>query len=763
MRQIWLIFLFVPIALIAQNSKKYDLKYLKANLTIFPYQKKVSGNIKYTLRILKKTDSIIFDAPEIDTYKVKIGRSNAPYKQTHSTLIIYKKFKPGKKYKINIQYSAFPKQAIYFTGWHSGGRHQVWTQGQGKNNSHWLPVNDNQNDKFTWELQINFYKNYRVISNGELIKTKFINDSLKSYTFRQNLPAPAYLIFIGAGKYVENRVETAHRLPIYNYQYSDKIKNDRTYYKTAFIFDQMIDDIGVPYPWGNYKQIPCRDFLYGGMENVSATSFNGDRYVVDSITFNDFNFVNVSAHELAHQWFGDLVTGKTAADHWLHEGFATYYARLSEQHIFGKPYTAYQTYLYDKQIIAAQKTDTIPLHRPNASSLTYYQKGARVVEMLRQQIGDSAYHQVIKNYLQKFFFKNATINDFKQIVYEVTGRDMKGFFNLWLENTAIPAFDIYQQKDSIIFKRNTHQLPLSFLIITTNGMYKEQHQKSFKIDEFESVLSVIANPDNHFLYDVQFNRSKQWIKQQIFRSPSFIDRYKGILKTKNWSEKDRDSVYEVLISRHDYYPIYKEIIAGIKDHLNNKHLKYIADLFKKDLKTRQQIAIQLNKIPQSIKQVYYDLLNDASYQTKQAALWHYWENFPDDRQNALDFTKKIIGSNDRSFRLTWLSLALMTRDYESAKQTAFIQEMVHYSSPEYNMLIRLNAFQTLMELHLVNEAVIQNLLQASLHFNWRLHRAARHYLKELYQIPLYQSIIDKNIQYFPASQQKVLKTLFIPL
>ena len=752
-----LIILLQVIILHAQQPKQYDLIHLDAGININPYQQRVSGKLTYRLQLLKNTDSIVFDAPGINIIKVKTGCFKTPFYQTDKLLIINKKFKKNKTYKLQITYQAQPHKALYFTGWQSGGRKQIWTQGQGKDNSHWLPTNSDQNDKFTWHFKIGFPKDYRVISNGQFLGRKLKNDSIAISEFSLTKPAPAYLIFIGGGKYAEQKIITSNGTPVYNYQYPDKLKNDKTYYKTKEIFDAVAQEIGVAYPWQNYKQIPCRDFLYGGMENVSATSFNGDRYVVDSIEFNDVNFVNVSAHELTHQWFGDLVTGKSSADHWLHESFATYYARLIDRKIFGKAYADYQTYLYDRQIIANQQNDTIPLHRPNASSLTYYQKGAKIIAMLRQKIGDKAYQKLIKTYFKRFAFGNADTQDFKNLLYEVTGDSLPRFFKIWFEDYHIPKFVLTQRHDSIIFKENTQHLPIDFLVITDKTTYQTQQNKSFKLTDFQHIKAIIANPDNQKLYDIHFTKPDEWLKNQILYAPDFIDRYRALNSIANWKFERKDTIFQRLINRKEYFPVYKEIIQQIKQNLNDRHLQMLSKLFQKDLKTRQQLAIALDSIPSKLKTAYISLLDDASYVTKQSALWHYWVQFPAEREAILDKTQNLKGGNDKVFRMTWLSLALVTKNYKDVEKQGFIKELIDYSSPRYNMLIRLNAFEMLMQIRLINPAVIDHLLDAAWHFNWRLHAPARRYLKTLYQDEDYRQIIKNRIKNLSGKEQKFFR------
>ena len=758
MQRLLVIFiLFSCLILSAQKPKQYNLLHLDADIHINPYEKTVSGKLTYRLQLLNNTDSIVLDAPGINIKKIKIGCFKTHFYQTDKLLIINKKFKKDKTYKLQITYQAQPHKAMYFTGWQSGGRKQVWTQGQGKDNSHWLPTNSDQNDKFTWHFKIHFPKDYRVISNGQFLASKSENDSIAISEFYQTQPAPAYLIFIGAGKYSEQKIITSNGTTVYNYQYPDKLKNDKTYYKTKEIFDAVVHEIAVAYPWQNYKQIPCRDFLYGGMENVSATSFNGDRYVVDSIDFNDINFVNVSAHELTHQWFGDLVTGKSSADHWLHEAFATYYARLIDRKIFGKVFADYQTYLYDRQIIANQNIDTIPLHRPNASSLTYYQKGAKIIAMLRQEIGDENYRKLIKTYFQRYAFGNADTQDFKNLLFEVTGDSLPQFFKIWFENYRIPKFELIQRHDSIIFKENSNQIPIDFLVMTDKNIYQTQQSNSFKLADFQHVKTVIANPDNQKLYDIHFTKPDEWLKNQILYAPDFIDRYRALKLIRDWKFERKDTIFQQLINRKEYFPVYKEIIQQIKHDLTDQHLQMLSKLFQKDLKTRQQLAIALDSIPSKLKTAYKSLLDDASYITKQTALWHYWVQIPTERKAILDKTQNIKGGNDKAFRMTWLSLALMTENYKDVEKQGFIKELIAYSSPQYNMLIRLNAFEMLIQIQLINTDVIDHLLDAAWHFNWRLHAPARRYLKTLYQDERYRPLIDIKLKNLSEKQQRFFR------
>ena len=173
------------------------------------------------------------------------------------------------------------------------------------------------------------------------------------------------------------------------------------------------------------------------MENTSATVFSRD-FVVDSIGFNDKNYVNVNAHELAHQWFGDLITAQSGKHHWLQEGFATYYALLAEKEVFGDDYFYKKLYDTSLQLRNASKTDAIPILSEKASTLSYYQKGAWVLFVLREEIGSKIFQKVVKNYLNNYSFKNVTTDNFLNEIKKIATYDCDAFKKKWLEN---PNFD----------------------------------------------------------------------------------------------------------------------------------------------------------------------------------------------------------------------------------------------------------------------------------------------------------------------------------
>jgi aminopeptidase N len=167
--------------------------------------------------------------------------------------------------------------------------------------------------------------------------------------------------------------------------------------------------------------------------------------VVDSIGFTDRNYVNVNAHELAHQWFGDYVTAAQDEHHWLQEGFATYYALLGEREVFGDDYFYWQLYQYAKQLKIQQESElATPLLDEKASSLTFYQKGAVVLHLLKSKIGEQVFRLAVTNYLKKYAFSSADSDDFMNEVEAVTTENLKEFVNKWLYNNSFDYNEVLE-------------------------------------------------------------------------------------------------------------------------------------------------------------------------------------------------------------------------------------------------------------------------------------------------------------------------------
>lgn len=422
----------------AQQTESVDFKTCKAKIQVNTKEKSVEGQILYDFKILKNIDSIFVDAVKMDFNSVTINSQQIKFQNDKEKLWLIYPFRKGEVYALSFSYKAFPKKALYVIGEDNEEKVQIWTQGQGKYTSNWLPSFDDMNEKVEFDLAIKFDKNYQVITNGELVNVEK-KDSLKTWHFNMNKPMSSYLVALAIGKYNKKTEISKSGIPLEYYYYpKDSVKVEPTYRYSKQLFDFLEEEIGVPYPWEIYKQVPVKDFLYSGMENTSLTIFS-DALVTDSIGFKDRNYVNVNAHELAHQWFGDLVTETSGTHHWLQEGFATYYGLLAERDLFGEDYYYWQLYEYAQQLQEQEKVgESTALLDPKSSSLTFYQKGCWALHVLKEQVGEEAFKIAVKNYLLKYEFKNVDTSDFIKEVEQASGQELKEFVKIWLENVELP-------------------------------------------------------------------------------------------------------------------------------------------------------------------------------------------------------------------------------------------------------------------------------------------------------------------------------------
>lgn len=428
------LFLLLSSIIFAQQAKSVDFKSVYGQLTINPTEKSVSGAVRYWFTVLKSIDTLKIDAQNMTFSGVELNEKKIAFTTNGKQLLLIHPFQKGKN-TLSFEYKAIPKQTLYFVGSEATNNLQIWTQGQGKYTSHWFPSFDDVNEKIIFNVEVVFDSKYKVISNGNL-HSKLKNNNSTHWKYTMQNPMSSYLLMLAIGKFDMKMEHSKSGIPLEMYYEPNTLPQfEPTYRYSKRIFDVLEKEIGVKYPWKIYKQIPARDFLYAGMENTSATLFS-NRYVVDSIGFEDRNYTNVNAHELAHQWFGDLITAQDGKNHWLQEGFATYYALLAEKELFGEDYFYSKLKDYAKLLQQASKTDTIPVLNDKASSLSYYQKGAWALHVLRDGMGEKAFKKVVKNYLTKYAYQNVNTQDFFAEIKKVSPYDLDTFSKIWLEKSG---------------------------------------------------------------------------------------------------------------------------------------------------------------------------------------------------------------------------------------------------------------------------------------------------------------------------------------
>lgn len=680
-------FLFISTFLFAQQAKTVDFTSVSAQLSLNATEKSVAGTVNYSFGILKAIDTLKIDAQNMQFSKVELNQKEVQYLNSGKQLLIIHPFQKGKN-TLTFNYNATPKQALYFVGSPNSEDMQIWTQGQGKYTSNWFPSFDDVNEKLIFNLEIAFDSNYQVVANG-VLKQKKDQNNATVWSYQMEKPMSSYLLMLAIGKFEKQTQFSKSKVPLDLYiENKDISRFEPTYRHSKRIFNFLEKEIGIKYPWQIYKQAPVRDFLYAGMENTSATLF-ATRYVVDSIGFTDRNYTNVEAHELAHQWFGNLVTAASGKHHWLQEGFATYYALLAEKAIYGEDYFYSKMYESIQQIKYASRTDTIPVLNEKASSLSYYQKGAWALFVLHQEIGDKKFRRIIKNYLKKYAFKTVTTQDFFTEIKKLSHFNTDLFSKEWLESTTINT----QKVNALLVKNKITKIMLELDKI-----------KSKPLSEKEGFFKLILMSDAHY-------SAKEMVIDQL-RNETFEAK-------KNFLELALES--------------------------NNPQV-------------RQAVAYSLPKIPEEFRMDYESLLSDDSYQTQEIALLYLWRNFPKQRLDYLEKSKKWMGFNDYNLRTLWLSLVLNTPEFSTDKQV-LIDELISYSSDKFEATTRQNALEKLIGFKIINDIVLVNLVKATTHHMWQFSKFGRDTIRILLKNQIYRDSFIRILSSLNEKEQFQLNRL----
>ena len=618
---------FISIVAFSQQTKVVDFKTLHATLSLNANEKSINGSVTYDFIVKSNIDTIKIDAVKMGFDNVKINNQPVKYKNSGKHLCVFEGYKKGKN-RLTFSYSAVPKQTLYFIG--TGNDLQIWTQGQGKYTSNWLPSFDDVNEKVVFNLSISFDSNFTVLSNG-ILKNKTANNGNTLWNYQMKKPMSSYLVMLAIGQYNIQETIANSGVPLEFYLPKNNEKEwEPTYRFSKNIFDYLEKQIGVKYPWKIYRQVPVRDFLYAGMENTTSTIFSQD-FVVDSIGFNDRNYVNVNAHELAHQWFGDLITATSSKHHWLQEGFATYYALLAEKAVFGEDYFYYQLYKNAQQLKTASKTDTIPILHEKASSLSYYQKGAWALHALRSAIGAPVFDKIVKRYLKKHQFKNVETDDFLSEINKKTNFDTALFKKKWLENPSFlvsetnellkenkcikQLFDIQSYRT----KSLTEKRELFLEIIKSDAYFPIKTEIIYQIRtipfEDKTDLIIAAMQSNSVMV-------RQAVAQTFSKIPlAFKTQYESLLADESYYTREI-ALLNLFVSFPEdqlkYLEISKNWVGGNALDLRITHLllSQMASNYEADLKLKNQqelINYTLPKYESAIRQNAFQAILQLNY------------------------------------------------------------------------------------------------------------------------------------------------------
>lgn len=488
-------------------DRQFDLQHLKVVLSIDYPNRSISGYSENT--VAPFADGL----PSLDLHcgpALQVSACSIDGKPTTFTragdrvkVAPVERTVRGKPAIIRVTYSGTKRgsagRLMSDAGWHfiepngrEANREGFWTQGETEENRHWAPTWDYPNDMATSETIITVQGDWTVIGNGTLQSARTNANGTKTFHYKMTQPHVTYLLSLVGGpldlkKDVWQGVELIYAVPK---GMGDKI--DASFSVTPRMLDYFSELFGVKYPWPKYAQSCMYDFG-GGMENISATTLG--------IQGLGGNLEGLIAHELAHQWFGDLVTCKTWGDIWLNEGFATYCGALWEEKARGK--AGYQAAVEGNFKGYVEGTQH---HRPLATNLyshgdamfdgQSYSKGAVILHMLRRHVGDKAFFEGIKLFLTRFRHMPVETDDFRQCVSETSGKDLTNWFDQWVFKAGHlelqTAWTHADGKIELNIKQLQKGAPYSFdtVVEITNG--SNVTRRPIHIDAAETIVTYLA-------------------------------------------------------------------------------------------------------------------------------------------------------------------------------------------------------------------------------------------------------------------------------
>ena len=444
------------------RSRKIDQHHLQLEMDFDFKEQQIRGSAIHSLSLFLPAASIQLDAADMKITRVALVPQNEspnaqekplPFRHSAQTLHVDlgREHPAEAKLMLAIDYTiSRPRHGAHFVVPDPDEPTQprmVWTQSEPEFARYWFPCFDHPSDRLTSEIIATVPAEFVTLSNGVLEKKTPNNDGTITWHWRQAKSHVPYLMSIVAGDF-EVLEQSWDSIPVLSYVPRGRLADaPRSFEKTPEMLRFFSEKIGVRYPWPKYAQICVDEYGWGGMEHTSATTLNlGTLH--DERAHLDVSSDNLVAHELAHQWFGDLLTCKDWGEIWLNESFATYFATLWTEHDEGWDEAAWQRHgeMNDYFGEDARYRRSIVNYRYTSPSNVFdrhaYPKGGRVLHMLRFELGDEAFWRAIRRYSEVNQHRTVETADLRIAIEESTGQGLNWFFDQWVYRGGHPEFNV---------------------------------------------------------------------------------------------------------------------------------------------------------------------------------------------------------------------------------------------------------------------------------------------------------------------------------
>ena len=545
----------------ATATRSMDLLHMDLDLSFDWENQQVMGKAKLRLTPYFYPQKIVaLDAQDFEfgrvarIHKGQLETLSYRYDEQEIQIYLPEELTVGDTVELEINYVAFPDRnsgggsaaisdtkGLYFIDPMDtipGKPTMLWTQGETEHSSKWFPTVDRPNERLTHDIWLTVPDSMLSISNGRLIQQESLGNGLRKDHWKMDLPHAPYLVAIAVGDFA--KVTASHGdLPLGYYVEKGFEKGAaKVFASTPQMIGYFEKTLGIPFPWQKYDQIVVRDFVSGAMENTTASIFM-EELLLDEREALDSEWDYIIAHELFHQWFGDLVTAESWSNLTLNEAFANYSEYLWNAHRYGQDQADLKLVVEKEGYFAEAETAPKELIRFNYADAEdlfdahSYNKGGLVLHMLRRQLGDTAFFKGLNLYLTQHAFQAVEAHDLRLAMEQVSGQDLNGFFNQWFFAKGHPELAIavdYSQPENLLLRfsqvQNSFEYPVFQLPITVS--WYEGEVRKTKIVQLTKAQQEVALENGYPISLVYVNEGHEIVMKgnQVMSNAQYLQQFK---------------------------------------------------------------------------------------------------------------------------------------------------------------------------------------------------------------------------------------------
>lgn len=714
-------------------EKQADFKHISAWLSIDTLTQVLEVRVEFQLQTTRAdVDTLKILSPDFNFSRVNFDGQAVKWQlsKDYLQIILPRRRLPNSKHRLELIYKVRSTPELHFIGWNDTTRtmrRQIWAHRPYT----WLPF---VNDRLTMDLHITFSSRYQVFSNGVRQSVKNNRNGTSTWHYQMKREHPFFSTALVIGQYKWKSFKASNGLPVELWYYPDRETHVET---TYMLMDEMIrfceEEFGVAYPYELYRQAPVADYLYAGMETTTSTVF-GDYLHIDPRAFWERNYVNVNVHEFIHQWFGNYISHLRHTDVWLTESFATYYAKLFERKYFGEDYYEWERHKETQRMLNASRLDDYAIADSRGGVDRWYPKGSLVLDYLRDQLGDDDFRKSIRHYLLKHANSEAWTYDLRKAIYEATGRSVDAFFEQWIERGGEPHYIIdYEDHGMSLFIRVRQTQPVSelrpvfrnwiefeaYFLDATRKTYRFWNQDTvsyYVLPKEGNILFLLFNPAGRMPATYTFNRSIEERLDQYLNARKLTDRYEALVSLRDEPNEAKRSFFIMHAHLNNHPLVRAELLEQLRHDTATESIGLFGQsLADKDVLVRRAALQRLEKHHFTAhKDLIVACLDDISYSNIITALEKLALLDKDNLPAYLAKTANVQGFPGLNVRIAWLKYAILSG------QDTFISELIDYCSMKYDFRTRINAINALTEIGIWNDRSLHEVVDAALHWNFRL-------------------------------------------